>query len=103
MLATDIYGLSEIIGPGVAQECHHKDGLHVFSDVFYPGDHRPADAANRSPKARSGELVITTLTKQGIPLHPLPNAGHRQHATTTSAAAAGPAPASARSRAAPTT
>jgi phenylacetate-CoA ligase len=36
MLATDVYGLSEIIGPGVSQECTYKDGLHVYSDVFYP-------------------------------------------------------------------
>ncbi|MBP7051364.1 MAG: phenylacetate--CoA ligase [Phycisphaerae bacterium] len=67
MLATDIYGLSEIIGPGVAQECHHKDGLHVFSDVFYPEILDPT-TRERVPDGADGELVITTLTKQGIPL-----------------------------------
>jgi len=67
MLATDIYGLSEIIGPGVSQECPHKAGLHVWSDVFYP------EVLNQETKAPArpgeyGELVITTLTKRGIPL-----------------------------------
>jgi phenylacetate-CoA ligase len=67
MSATDIYGLSEIIGPGVAQECHLKDGLHVFSDVFYPEVVDPA-TGKRVPEGKDGELVITTLTKLGIPL-----------------------------------
>ncbi len=67
MLATDIYGLSEIIGPGVSQECRYKDGLHLFSDVFYP---EIIDPETGEPVAdgQDGELVITTLTKQGIPL-----------------------------------
>ncbi len=67
MLATDVYGLSEIIGPGVAQECQHKDGLHVFSDVFYPEIIDP-QTEEEVPEGQDGELVITTLTKQGIPL-----------------------------------
>ncbi len=67
MLATDVYGLSEIIGPGVAQECHHKDGLHIFSDVFYPEVIDPK-TGEEVPEGEDGELVITTLTKQGIPL-----------------------------------
>lgn len=67
MLATDVYGLSEIIGPGVAQECQHKDGLHVFSDVFYPEIIDP-QTDEEVPEGQDGELVITTLTKQGIPL-----------------------------------
>ncbi len=67
MLATDIYGLSEIIGPGVAQECGHKNGLHIFSDVFYPEIIDPETGAP-VPEGRDGELVITTLTKQAIPL-----------------------------------
>jgi len=67
MLATDIYGLSEIIGPGVSQECHFKDGLHLFSDVFYPEIINP-DTGKPVPEGEDGELVITTLTKQGIPL-----------------------------------
>jgi len=67
MLATDVYGLSEIIGPGVAQECQHKDGLHIFSDVFFPEIINPETGEEVAP-GEDGELVITTLTKQGIPL-----------------------------------
>jgi phenylacetate-CoA ligase len=67
MLATDVYGLSEIIGPGVAQECPNKDGLHIFSDVFYPEIIDPQTGDEVEP-GQDGELVITTLTKQGIPL-----------------------------------
>jgi phenylacetate-CoA ligase len=67
MLATDIYGLSEIIGPGVAQECHLKDGLHFFSDVFYPEIINP-DSGVPVAEGEYGELAITTLTKSGIPL-----------------------------------
>jgi len=67
MLATDVYGLSEIIGPGVAQECTHKDGLHVFSDVFSPEIINP-ETGEEVPEGEDGELTITTLTKQGIPL-----------------------------------
>jgi phenylacetate-CoA ligase len=67
MLATDVYGLSEIIGPGVAQECPHKKGLHIFSDVFYPEIIDP-DTGEPVKEGQDGELVITTLTKQAIPL-----------------------------------
>lgn len=67
LLATDIYGLSEIIGPGVAQECHLKKGLHIFSDVFYPEIIDP-DTGQEVAPGEKGELVITTLTKEGIPL-----------------------------------
>jgi phenylacetate-CoA ligase len=67
MLATDVYGLSEVIGPGVAQECTFKDGLHIFSDVFYPEIINP-ETGEDVPEGQDGELVITTLTKQGIPL-----------------------------------
>jgi len=67
MLATDVYGLSEIIGPGVAQECGFKDGLHIFSDVFFPEIIDP-NTGEDVPEGQDGELVITTLTKQGIPL-----------------------------------
>lgn len=67
MLATDVYGLSEIIGPGVAHECKYKKGLHIFSDVFYP---EVMDTKTGKPvkKGEKGELVITTLTKRAIPL-----------------------------------
>ena len=67
MLATDVYGLSEIIGPGVSQECTYKDGLHLFSDVFYPEIIDP-DTGLPVEEGQAGELVITTLTKQAIPL-----------------------------------
>jgi phenylacetate-CoA ligase len=67
MLATDVYGLSEIIGPGVSQECTYKDGLHIYSDVFYPEIIDP-ETGQPVAEGADGELVITTLTKQGIPL-----------------------------------
>ena len=67
MLATDVYGLSEIIGPGVSQECTYKEGLHIYSDVFYPEIIDP-ETGKPVPDGEDGELVITTLTKQGIPL-----------------------------------
>jgi len=65
--AIDIYGLSEIIGPGVACECHLKKGLHVPSDVFYP---EVIDPKTLEPLAGGcpGELVLTPLTKVGMPL-----------------------------------
>jgi phenylacetate-CoA ligase len=67
MLATDVYGLSEITGPGVAQECIHKEGLHIFWDIFFPEVIDPK--TGKSVKdGDDGELVITTMTKQGIPL-----------------------------------
>ncbi|MBL8025489.1 MAG: phenylacetate--CoA ligase [Fibrobacteres bacterium] len=67
MLATDIYGLSEITGPGVSQECHHKSGMHVWHDVFYP-EVIDSDTGKPVPDGEFGELVFTTLTKEGIPL-----------------------------------
>lgn len=66
--AIDIYGLSEIIGPGVAIECEEgQDGLHLFSDHFYPEIIEP-DGEKAVPPGESGELVLTTLTKEGMPL-----------------------------------
>ncbi len=67
MTALDIYGLSEIIGPGVAQECPEKNGLHIFSDVFFPEVIDPLTGED-CPEGKDGELVITTLTKEAIPL-----------------------------------
>jgi len=67
MAALDIYGLSEIIGPGVAQECPRKSGLHIFSDVFLPEVIDPVTGED-CPEGEDGELVITTLTKEAIPL-----------------------------------
>ena len=67
LLAIDIYGLTEIIGPGVASECEHQDGLHVFEDHFYPEIIDPA-TGRVLPDGEKGELVITTLTKSGTPV-----------------------------------
>src|SRR5229473_889627 len=67
MDATDIYGLSEVIGPGVAQECvESKDGLHVWEDHFYPEVIDPETGAVL-PDGEKGELVFTSLTKEALP------------------------------------
>jgi len=65
--AYDIYGLSEISGPGVANECECQNGLHIWWDVFYPEVLNP-DTMEPVPEGEPGVLVITTLTKQAIPL-----------------------------------
>ncbi len=68
MHAVDIYGLSEVMGPGVAQECvDTKDGLHVWEDHFYP---EVVDPITEEPVAEGevGELVFTSLTKQAMPV-----------------------------------
>ena len=68
MHAVDIYGLSEIMGPGVANECvETKDGLHIWEDHFYPEiiDPQTGQVVTDGTK---GELVFTTLTKEGMPL-----------------------------------
>ena len=68
MEATDIYGLSEVIGPGVAQECvESKDGLHIWEDHFYPEIVDPATGAVL-PDGWFGELVFTSLTKEAFPI-----------------------------------
>jgi phenylacetate-CoA ligase len=67
MKAYDIYGLSEIIGPGVAMECHCQDGLHMFEDHFYPEIIDP-ETGRVLPDGTEGELVITTLSKQAMPM-----------------------------------
>ena len=68
LTALDIYGLSEIMGPGVAQECFEgKNGLHIWEDHFIPEIINP-DTGEVLPEGKKGELVITTITKQGIPL-----------------------------------
>src|SRR6202041_896383 len=68
MDATDIYGLSEVIGPGVAQECvETKDGLHVWEDHFYPEVIDPETGAVL-PDGELGELVFTSLTKEAFPI-----------------------------------
>jgi phenylacetate-CoA ligase len=66
--AVDIYGLSEVIGPGVAQECvETKDGLHVWEDHFYPEVVDPV-TGEVLPDGEKGELVFTSLTKQAMPV-----------------------------------
>ncbi|MBN2879497.1 MAG: phenylacetate--CoA ligase [Clostridia bacterium] len=65
--ATDIYGLSEIIGPGVATECELQDGLHIMEDHFLPEIINP-ETGEVLKEGQKGELVFTTLTKEGIPL-----------------------------------
>ncbi len=66
--AMNIYGLSEIMGPGVAMECvEAKSGMHIFEDHFLPEIIDPITGKNL-PEGQVGELVITTLTKEGIPL-----------------------------------
>ena len=68
MHAVDIYGLSEVIGPGVANECiETKDGLHVWEDHFYPEVVDPATGAPL-PDGTRGELVFTSLTKEAMPV-----------------------------------
>lgn len=65
--ALDIYGLSEVAGPGVANECLEQNGLHVFEDHFYPEIIDPETGAPL-PDGQKGELVFTCLTKEGVPL-----------------------------------
>ncbi len=65
--AIDIYGLSEVIGPGVAYECNEQDGLHINEDHFFPEIIDP-DTLQVLPEGSLGELVFTTLTKEGLPL-----------------------------------
>ena len=65
--AYDIYGLSEIIGPGVASECGAQHGLHIFEDHFYPEIIDP-DTGETLPEGAEGELVLTTLSKQAMPM-----------------------------------
>ena len=66
--AVDIYGLSEVIGPGVAQECvETKDGLHIWEDQFYPEIVDPF-TDEVLPEGSDGELVFTSLNKEAMPV-----------------------------------
>jgi phenylacetate-CoA ligase len=68
MHAVDIYGLSEVMGPGVSEECvETKDGLHVWEDHFYPEILDPA-SGEALPDGEKGELVFTSLTKEAMPV-----------------------------------
>jgi phenylacetate-CoA ligase len=65
--AYDIYGLSEIVGPGVAMECVHQAGPHIFEDLFYPEVIDP-ETCQVLPDGAEGELVLTTLCKRAMPM-----------------------------------
>lgn len=65
--AYDIYGLSEITGPGVSSDCVYKDGMHINEDYFYP-EIIDGDTLQPLKQGETGELVFTTLSKEGIPL-----------------------------------
>ncbi len=65
--AHDIYGLTEICGPGVANDCKHHNGLHIFEDHFYPEIIDP-ETLEPMPDGEAGELVFTTLTRTGTPM-----------------------------------
>lgn len=67
LLALDIYGLTEIIGPGVGNECSHKCGIHICDDHFYPEIIDP-ETTQVLPPGEVGELVITSLTREATPL-----------------------------------
>ncbi|MDX9714442.1 MAG: phenylacetate--CoA ligase [Dissulfurispiraceae bacterium] len=67
LTALNIYGLTEIIGPGVAHECEAKNGLHISEDHFYPEIISP-DTLEPLPDGEKGELVLTTLTREGMPM-----------------------------------
>jgi phenylacetate-CoA ligase len=68
MHAVDIYGLSEVMGPGVANECvETKDGLHIWEDHFYPEVINP-ETGEVLPDGALGELVFTSLTKEAFPI-----------------------------------
>jgi phenylacetate-CoA ligase len=65
--ATDNYGLSEVIGPGVAGECRCKKGMHIYEDAFIPEIIDP-QTGEILPSGNQGELVLTTLTKEAFPM-----------------------------------
>jgi phenylacetate-CoA ligase len=65
--ATDNYGLSEVIGPGIAGECRCKNGMHIYEDAFIPEIIDPQTGALMPPGSQ-GELVLTTLTKEAFPM-----------------------------------
>jgi len=67
VMALDIYGLSEIIGPGVSAECTERGGMHIFEDVFLPEIIDPA-TGQPVPDGQLGELTFTTLTKEALPV-----------------------------------
>ena len=67
LFSTDNYGMSEVMGPGVSGECHLRQGLHIAEDHFIP-EIIDSDTLQVKDKGEQGELVITTITKEGIPM-----------------------------------
>ena len=67
IVALNVYGLSEVIGPGVSVECTRKKGMHIFEDQFFPEIIDP-DTNQPVPDGEMGELVFTCLTKEALPL-----------------------------------
>ncbi|UCD57909.1 MAG: phenylacetate--CoA ligase [Candidatus Hydrogenedentota bacterium] len=67
LVAMDVYGLTEIIGPGVAAECEKRHGLHIFEDHFFAEVINP-DTGEALPQDETGELVLTCLTKKAFPV-----------------------------------
>ncbi len=67
LTALDIYGLSEVMGPGVSMECPHKNGLHIWEDHFLPEILDP-ETGSPMPEGEVGELVFTSLTKEAFPV-----------------------------------
>lgn len=65
--AYNIYGLTEVMGPGVAMECEVQDGLHLYEDHFYP-EIIDSKTLKQVPEGQTGELVLTTLTRIGMPI-----------------------------------
>lgn len=65
--ALNVYGLTEIMGPGVAQECEYQNGIHIHEDHFYPEIINP-DTGETLGHDEKGELVLTTLTREGMPI-----------------------------------
>lgn len=65
--AIDVYGLTEMVGPGVSVECPHKCGMHIFEDHFFAEIIDPA-TGEQLPYGEKGELVLTTLTKEALPI-----------------------------------
>ncbi|NCC86629.1 MAG: phenylacetate--CoA ligase family protein [Clostridia bacterium] len=67
LFATDNYGMSELMGPGVSGECQEREGLHFCEDYFLP-EIIDSETLEKLPSGEMGEMLVTTLTKEGIPL-----------------------------------
>lgn len=102
IVATENYGLTEVMGPGVAGECLCKTGMHINEDFFLCEIVDPV-TGKALPLGEQGEMVITTLTKRAMPMLALPAPGTSPGCWRTSAPAAAPACAWRSARAAPTT